>query len=97
MKKYITTDKHPELKEGVIIFKGLYSYRTNFFLELRNEFDVDTWLEKGYIKELQEKEFTKDDMIEFAKFAKVRKEMSQLHLTWDSEFNEWLKQRNEQI
>ena len=41
----------------------------------------------------QEKEFTKDDMIEFGNFFKDRVKSSTYHLAWEDEFNAWLKQR----
>ena len=67
--KFITTDKHPELKEGTIVFKGVSNYRTNFFTHLCNEFNLQTWISQGYIKEVEEKEYTKSDMIEFFEWS----------------------------
>ena len=61
--KYITTDKHPELKEGRIIDAEYSAY---FVVDKNRPFITD--IEKGYIKEVQEKEFTKDDMIELIRF-----------------------------
>ena len=71
--KYITTDKHPDLKEGVIFRRSLS--RNDMYvsdvLEMTYfpSFDFDILLEKGYIKEVEEKEFTKSDMIGFHFFA----------------------------
>jgi len=70
--KYLTTDKHPELKEGIEVIKhtisllGATEYKTSegYGIFTIPEFKHD--LDKGYIKELQEPEFTKDDMIDFA-------------------------------
>ena len=65
-KKYITTDKHPELKEGIILKwgsdqpAGLYSQNGMYI-----ESPIDSGLENGYIKEVQYPEFTKDEMIDF--------------------------------
>ena len=99
MKKYITTDKQSILRKGIEIefASGLYYAITDKGDVSFKPFEVDNMLDDGEIKELQQLEFTKDDMIDFARFAKDRKEMNQNYLTWDSEFNEWLKQRNEQI
>ena len=69
--KYITTDKHPELKEG-IKFKECtgvdnyvkYSSKRRFYFLSHNQLQAE--ISKGYIKEVEEKEFTKSDMIEFS-------------------------------
>ena len=67
--KYITTSTHPELKEGIkldIVDKQpscLYS-RNGIYIEV----DIKSGLEKGYIKEVLTKEFTKDDMIALLDF-----------------------------
>ena len=60
--KYITTDTHPELKEGIIIYKGISDYRSDFFMSLCNTFNIKTWEAQGYIKEVEEKEYTKSDL-----------------------------------
>ena len=64
--KYITTDKHPELKEGIDLETNasmfwafsLSGSRHSISKPIKND-----WIEKGYIKEVEEKEFTKSDMI----------------------------------
>lgn len=60
-KKYITTDKHPELKEGIALtFSDNRIVYEGFYLEIR----LDSALEKGYIKEVQDQEFTRDQLKE---------------------------------
>jgi len=64
MKKYITTDKHPELKEGCLIQYLTHDnawYTVSGFFCYEGE-QLNYAVKNGYIKELQEKEFTKDDM-----------------------------------
>ena len=73
MKKYITTSKHPELKEGVILIKNSGSeWCIHKAIEpsfLYAEYNITIGLEKGYIKELEPKEFTASDMESYASFA----------------------------
>ena len=69
MKKYITTDKHPELKKGVIIefeFGEWGSYKGWIYMKKE---DIDLSLKKGFIKELQEPKWTDEDMIAFTRFS----------------------------
>ena len=68
--KYITTDTHPELKEGIIIYKGISDYRSDFFMSLCNTFNIKTWEAQGYIKEVEEKEWTNSDMQSYAEWFK---------------------------
>ena len=72
-KKYITTDKHPEFKEGIKIVQTSGKIeKEEMFRDLSGlwnaaKYIIDNALEKGYIKEVQEPEFTRDDMIGFGK------------------------------
>lgn len=66
--KFETTDTHPELKEGLTM--RYTSYDDRWSVEPSNlysctDIQKDGLLEDGYIKEVQEKEFTKDDMMDF--------------------------------
>ena len=70
--KYITTDKHPELKEGLILesnycFDIIINYGAAADIKDNNtmKYSSSYMLEKGYIKEVQEKDWTDADMIEF--------------------------------
>ena len=64
-KKYITTDKHPELKEGVIFKEeGINMYFSNETRLFMSEFYSNLWASNNWIKEVQEPEYTRDDMIE---------------------------------
>ena len=70
--KYITTDKHPELKEGLIIniiffpTSGVHYYDENKALHCI--LSGPELVEKGYIKEVEEKEYTKSDMINYGDY-----------------------------
>ena len=66
--KYITTDKHPELKEGIMLEYSTHGqqYYTGSNMYHATHHQVKALLEKGYIKEVEEKEFTKSDMISLA-------------------------------
>ena len=70
-KKYITTDKHPELKEGLILKSETGQPSCLYTCDgMYIENDIKLGLKKGYIKEVQEPEFTRGDMIDFWNFAK---------------------------
>ena len=72
MKKYITTDKHAEFKEGIILEKEYIDalggkQETKYFISplqfvRLHSSTIKRFLQKGYIKELQEPEFTRNDM-----------------------------------
>lgn len=64
MKKYITTDEHPILKQGLIINKNIINSES--IIMTITDLDRNFQLNQGYIKELQEPKWTDDDMIEFA-------------------------------
>jgi len=69
MKKYITTDKHPVYKAGIII----EDYSTDFIEDKTgycriSKLVIDSSISLGYIKEVQEPAWTDDDMIEFRYF-----------------------------
>lgn len=62
--KYITTEKHPELKEGIEITCNDHSAAPYEYLISRGRLELHSFtpdLENGYIKEVEEKEFTKSD------------------------------------
>ena len=87
--KYITTDKHPELKGGRIIDAEHSAY---FVVDKNRPFITD--IEKGYIKEVQEPEFTKNETIDFARhyaFNNTSDFISDESL--EKEFNHWKKYR----
>lgn len=69
MKKYRVTEKHPFYREGLMIEDRGYSYRKVCTSEGHvledNELDMSESLKDGWIEEIQEPEFTKDDMIIF--------------------------------
>lgn len=88
MKKYRTTDKHPQLKPGVQVME---SKSVNDYFHFKgncvfvNTVDFRVWLNDGYIEEIQEPEFTKDDMIDFANnYAAMD--------VGEGDLNRWLKE-----
>ena len=73
--KYITTSKHPELKEGLIFEYWSDSAQwvcgpSKFYKVMVNQ--LEALLEKGYIKEVEEPEFTKTDIEDAIDFATER-------------------------
>ena len=93
--KYITTDKHPELKEGLIIqmwsegheLGDKYSTSQGLYVLFKNQLDSE--LKLGYIKEVEKFEFTKFDMIAFHYWAGSVSEIDT-----KEDFNEWKKLRS---
>ena len=71
--KYLTTKEHPIFKEGIKFdikdSLGVSYDLSNFmtdgatgkFYEAISKCDMGIWLEKGYIKEVEEPEFTESD------------------------------------
>jgi hypothetical protein len=91
MKKYITTSKHPELKEGVLIdFNGFFDI--DGWTIYNKDLKIESWLEKGYIKRLEEKEFTKSDMIDFVDWFDDNHGESK-YISWPDCFDLWLKSK----
>ena len=85
--KYITTDKHSELKKG-LIFEAEYPA---YFVVWHNR-DIETDLKHGYIKEVQEKEFTRGDMIAFTYWC-VSNGYDTSPNRYKGFLDNWLKQR----
>ena len=93
--KYITTDKHPQLKKGVLIVKTIEQFQftlgqtKTYFMSF---VQADIWEKKGWIQKVEEKKFTKSDMKSYGTFASG--------VIWtqttnrENIFNEWLKQRD---
>lgn len=75
MKKYRVTEMHPYLKEGVISYWNQHdelSYtRDNdnsiYFLNY-DKLHKNAWLKDGWIEEIQEPEYTRDDFWSYYKF-----------------------------
>jgi hypothetical protein len=82
--KYITTKKHPEYKEG-LIFEA--EYPAYFVLDRNRVIEED--LQRGYIKEVEKKEFTKSDMINFS----IHVVSPQSRAIRKDVFKEWQKHR----
>jgi len=87
MAKYITTSKNPIFKEGIKFESESHSYITIF----QEDIEISHLLKHGYIKEVQDPEFTKDDMVSFARWYSN-------HGTFEESgieiLNIWLKQRD---
>jgi len=95
MKKYRVTDKHPELKEGIVFSQKYVSddeYLSTSETLIIIESDIFKLIDKGWIKEIQKLEFTKDDLLSFGDYCAV------CHLGSDSvevdemDFNKWKKE-----
>jgi len=100
MKKYITTNKHPFLRDGIRFdYFNTKEIDIPYISEGLNHITripdsnkmIIFWESNGYIKELQIKEFTKDDMIEFSNY--LHNKLPSHAYGSEHWFNEWLKQR----
>jgi hypothetical protein len=93
--KHITTDKHPELKAEIIFIEDELCNGTAFFSRLCglriNHHEKDDWFSRGWLKELQEPEFTKDDMIRYASFHLNMRDNFRMSL--DASFSQWLEKK----
>ena len=92
MKKYETTKENPIFKEGLFVNdmgkEKVINVNFNHLIEQVeiNGYHLEIWLEKGYIKEVQKKEFTENDMIGFHYWAgSVKEEEAK------EDFNDWKK------
>jgi hypothetical protein len=96
MKKYKTTSKHPGYKEGLIIklSSNDNSYLEDHDYDFYYDFPIDLALKKGWIEEIQEPEFTRNDMIEFAKYYQECRS-KRYNITKEYSFELWLKQKKE--
>ena len=85
--KYITTDTHPEYKEG-LIFEA--EYPAYFVLDRNRVIQED--LQLGFIKKVEEKEYTESNMIDFVHWA-VRNYSEPYYniIMARSDFNKWKK------
>lgn len=78
MKKYKTTKNHP-------LGKGI---KFNENCQLPQIY----WLEKGWIKEVKEKEFTESDILDVIEFTDNRGILPHTE-SFENIYHEWLKQR----
>ena len=99
MKKYETTKENPIFKEGLFVNdmgkEKVINVNFNHLIEQVeiNGYHLEIWLEKGYIKEVQKKEFTKSDMIDLLKY--VSSDFSVFSLTtFEDDVENYLKQRS---
>lgn len=65
MKRYRITDKHPAYKEGLILKGEVLIGSTNKEWKLISFVQRKKWIKKRWIEEIQEFEFTENDMINF--------------------------------
>lgn len=76
MKKYRTTETHPELKEGIEIklfsdrHAGGNRYSTSRGLYIIAEYQLKMESEKGYLEEIQEPEFTENQVLDIILFSR---------------------------
>lgn len=64
MKKYKVTDKHELLKKDITLEPNVdESYFSSAWAHVFDGSEIKDWNDSGWIEEIQELEFTKDDMI----------------------------------
>ena len=93
MKKYRVTEKHPYLKEGHIIEKAK---KANCFVLRQIEYDdiifdnddIFVWVNLEFIQEIQEPEFTKDDIWDYYRFL-FRTTMIVTKESFEKTLNAW--------
>lgn len=103
MKKYKVTEKHGFLKNSILTFnkKEISAFNSNrglsYFIVPKNyEKDkyINSWLNGEWIEEIEEKEFTKSDLIDFVTYYDQNYVISvDRPVKWSELFNKWLKQR----
>ncbi len=73
MKKYETTKEHPDLKERIILTEidNQYEFKLGHKTFFTSVPCINSWISKGYIKEVQKKEFTPDDSLNLQGFMIV--------------------------
>ncbi len=91
MKKYETTQEHPDLKEGIILTEidNQYEFKLGHKTFFTGVPCIKVWISKGYIKEVEDLEFTKSDMIDLIKF-----DLNSVEWTPKQVFNDWKKQKS---
>lgn len=91
MKKYKVTSKHPFYKEGVIFnpnADGTYVIgTTNEPILVYNEYNFEIQVERGIIEEIPEPEFTRSDMISFARAISFMLDSP----SYEEQFDIWLR------
>jgi hypothetical protein len=88
MEKYRVTSKHPFLKEGTEISydeEGNYHYINYFGTQQHEVKALGLALVKEWIEEIQEPEFTKQDMIDFAMYMQG----DEMRPVTEREIEEW--------
>lgn len=88
MKKYRVAKKHSFYKTGCEFVKRdceEIEFKSGWITS-ESEHNIRYWLKEGWIEEIQEPEFTKDDMIEFAKKCGCESPYIAYNM-----LNEWLK------
>ena len=97
MKKYETTKENPIFKEGLFVndMGKEKAINVNFNHIIKqveiNGYHLEIWLKEGYIKEVEEPEFTKSDMIDLLGYFS-NDDMSITNLEDDVE--NWKKRRS---
>ncbi len=104
MSKYITTKEHPifkeeikfEIKESIGVSYDLNNFMiqgaSSKLYEAISSCDMDIWLKKGYIKEVEKPEFTKSDVEEAIDFATNR--TFGIPTTIKDIIEDWIKNRD---
>ena len=96
--KYRVTEKHPYLKEGILFElvcesadHGYHVFNIGTIQESLAAGINDDWLRNGWIEEIQETEFTENDIINFANFYKQNYGERQLGMTMKTALDFWVK------
>jgi len=99
MKRYRVTKKHPELKPGNTIEEyhenGCQEYALNGGIAIEiNPNIIPYYLTEGFIEEIQESEYTRQDMLDLLEFADSDYVQRSGLLDWDAIIEEWIKSKN---
>lgn len=98
MRKYRVTEEHPYLKEGAILDQKGGSKDSAYFVGETAVFiafpDMKAFESDGWIEEIQEPEFTRNDMINFADYCLEKTKAgikAGLNFYANTTLNEWIK------
>ena len=100
MKRYKTTKKHPVYKENLIVEvndKDEVYIKTDGGTNLEASY-IDDALENGWIEEIQEPEFTKDDLHNLMEFISTESPITPIFASSNYHLRMlklWLKKRDE--
>ena len=95
MKRYKTTDKHPLFKKDLVVkINNDKIWIEEYSDEYPYDYHIGTAIENGWIEEIHEPEFTRDDMMKFAYAYSNRTFMTDHYVGITTFLDDWLKQRD---